>query len=192
MNTKKSQVIVFSKCPSHKKEALVLKIFNQIIPQSNEVTYLGVIFDQRLSWEQQIRKICERAYSRLNLLRAMTSMTKKHNATLIGQLYNSTIRSLFEYSCVCIVSAADVHLKKLQLIQNEALRIILKVPSYIPIATMNDSGNQVNVKEHLSLIAGERIKRLRLSSYLVRRTVEAYRKLKISNFNASPLDVVKF
>ena len=72
MNTKKSQVIVFSKCPSHKKEALVLKIFNQIIPQSNEVTYLGVIFDQRLSWEQQIRKICERAYSRLNLLRAMT------------------------------------------------------------------------------------------------------------------------
>ena len=183
---------VFILITNYAKNHQVLKIFDETIPQSNEITYLGVIFDQRLSWEQQIKKISERAYGRLNLLRAMTSMTQKHNATLICQLYNTTIRSIFEYSSVCIVSAADVHLKKLQLIQNEALRIILKVPSYIPIATMNDSGNQVNVKEHLCLIAGERIKQLRLSSYLVRKTVEDYRKIKLSNFNVSPLDVVKF
>ena len=48
---------------------------------------------------------------------------------------------------MCLVTAANNHLAKLQLIQNECLRIILKVPAYMPIARMNDSGNQANVRE---------------------------------------------
>ena len=129
---------------------------------------------------------------RLNLLRAMANYSYTHNATLLCQLYNSTIRSIFEYSCVCIVSTANVHLEKLQIIQNEALRVILKLPAYVPIARMNDSGDQKNVKEHLCKIAGERIKRLYGSSRLVQRTVDTYRSLKKNSYNASPLDAVLF
>ena len=118
-------------------------------------------------------------------------MTQKHNPNLLSQLYNSTTRSIFEYSSVCIVSAANVHLEKLQVIQNEALRIILKVPAYVPIARMNDSGNQINVKEHLCKIAGERIKRLYENSRLVRKTVDAYKTIKKNSYNSSPLDAVQ-
>ena len=189
MNTQKSQVIVFTKCPTHKQGRADLKMFDEIIPKGNTVTYLGVIFDTRLSWEQQIKKISERAYGRLNLLRAMANYSRKHNATLLSQLYNSTIRSIFEYSSICIVSAANVHLEKLQMIQNEALRIILKVPAYVPIATMNDCGNQKLVKEHLSAIAGERISRLLANSSLVQETVAKHRGLRLNGYNVSPLDV---
>ena len=116
--------------------------------------------------------------------------TNKHNATLLSQLYASTIRSIFEYSSVCLVSAANVHLEKLQVIQNKALRIILKVPAYIPIARMNDCGNEKYVKEHLCTIARERILKLTLSSSSVQKTVEKFRSLKQTSFNASPLDVI--
>ena len=190
MNTQKSQVIVFTKCPSHKQGNLALKMFGEVIPMCNEVTYLGVVFDPRLTWEHQIKKICERSYGRLNLLRALAHQSKKHNATLLSQLYNSTIRSIFEYSSVCIVSAANVHLEKLQVIQNEALRIILRVPAYVSIARMNDSAGQKNVKEHLCAIAKERINRLQASSRLVQRTVDTYRKIRKNSYNTSPLDVV--
>ena len=117
MNAQKSQVILFSKCPSHKKEDVKLKMYNQFIPTITQATYLGVVFDSRLSWEQQISKIASKSYGRLNLLRAIASLSTKPNPTLLAQLYNSTIRSIFEHSSICIVSAANTHLEKLQLIQ---------------------------------------------------------------------------
>ena len=168
-----------------------LKIFGNILPTSNEATYLGVLFDSRLTWEHHISKIAERAYPRLNLLRAMASLSKKHNPNLLSQLYNSTIQSIFEYSSVCIISAADCHLGKLQLIQNEALRTILKVPVYMPIPRMNDAANQTNVKDHLSLIAKNRIKALQESSALVQETVDKFNSIRKSHFNTSPLDIIQ-
>ena len=56
---------------------------------------------------------------------------------------------------------------------------------------MNDSGNQTNVKEHLLKIAKEKIKRLHESSTLVKATVEKYRSLRKSEYNTSPLDVIR-
>ena len=88
----------------------------------------------------------------------MASLSQRHNPTILHRLYNSTICSIFKYSSVCIVSAAATRMRKLQLIQNEDLRIILKVPSYISIATMNDGANQKDAKDHLRAIAGHRIK----------------------------------
>lgn len=190
INAKKSQAICFSKCPSHKSCTINLKICQQAIPKGNEATYLGVVFDSRLSWERQITKMCERANTRLNLLRAMASMSNKHNPNVLSHLFNSTIKSIFEYPSVCIISAADTHLKKLQIIQNEALRIILKVPSYIPIETMNDAADQVNVKTHLCDIAKQRIQNLIRQSTLVQKTIATFRNIPHTNFNKSPLDII--
>ena len=191
MNAQKSQVILFSKCPTHKKEDVKLMMYNTVIPVITQVTYLGVVFDSKLSWEKQVSKIASKAYGRLNLLRAISSLSAKHNPTLLAQLYNSTIRSIFEHSSICIVSAANTHLDKLQLIQNECLRVILKVPAYMPISRMNDCGNQTNVKQHLISVAKEKVRRLFENSSHVRATVEKYRSTKNSKFNTSPLDIIQ-
>ena len=135
-------------------------MFGQSIPTSNQAIYLGVIFDSRLTWEHQIKNICEQSYARLNLLRAMAHLSTTHNPTLLSQLYNSNIRSIFEYSSVCIISSANTHIQKLQVIQNKAMRIILKVPAYVSIATMNDAANQKNVREHLCAVAKDKIQGL--------------------------------
>ena len=119
-------------------------------------------------------------------------MSQKHNPTLLCQLYNSTIKSIFEYSSICLISAANVHLRKLQLIQNEALRIILKVPAYVPIESMNDCGGQTNVKEHLCIVARQKINHLVETSRLVRKTCDKFKKIKHNSYNLSPLDVVNF
>ena len=87
----RKQVILFTKCPSHKKDNVKLTIYNQVIPTITQATYLGVVFDSKLSWEQQITKIANKSYSRLNLLRAIASLSPKHNPTLLAELYNSTI-----------------------------------------------------------------------------------------------------
>ena len=67
----KSKLILFSKCPRHKKEVeengLVIELFGGEIPITNEVEFLGVTFDSRLAYEPQTKKSVSRAYKRLNL-----------------------------------------------------------------------------------------------------------------------------
>ena len=70
------------------------------------------------------------------------------------------------------------------------LRIILKVPSYIPIETMNDAADQVNVKTHLCDIAKQRIQNLIRQSTLVQKTIATFRNIPHTNFNKSPLDII--
>ena len=79
------------KMPVAQKENVKIKIYGSIIPITTQATYLGVVFDTKLSWEQQICTMTAKAYARLNLLRAIASLSKRHNATLLAQLYNSTI-----------------------------------------------------------------------------------------------------
>ena len=73
LNPLKSQLVVFTKCPRHRREIdklkPTLKLFGENISIVAEATYLGVIFDTRLTWEPQFRQMTTKAYKRLNLLR---------------------------------------------------------------------------------------------------------------------------
>ena len=193
MNAQKSQVVLFSKClkETPNKDSLNLKLFNEKIPVQDEAVYLGITFDRRLSWEQQITKMASKAYGRLNLMRAVSGLSSKPNPSLLSKLYNATIRTIFEYASICIVSAAEVHLGKLEVIHNEALRIILKLPAYIPVKIMNDCAGQIPIKTHLIRFAKERISCLRQSSPLVRKSIEDYSQIRINQYNFSPLDALK-
>ena len=157
----------------------------------NEAIYLGITFDSRLSWEQQVTKMANKAYGRLNLLRAMVGLSSKSNPNLLSQLYSSTIRSIFEYASLCVVCTADMHMKKLELIQNQALRIILKVPAYIPIEVMKDGAGQDSIKAHLIKFARNRVKQLSQSSPLARKTIENFKQIRHSQYNFSTLDALQ-
>ena len=193
MNPKKSQVVLFSKCKkeTHDKEIINFKLVDKKIPVENEAIYLGITFDSRLSWEQQVTKMANKAYGRLNLLRAMVGLSSKSNPNLLSQLYSSTIRSIFEYASLCVVCTADMHMKKLELIQNQALRIILKVPAYIPIEVMKDGAGQDSIKAHLIKFARNRVKQLSQSSPLARKTIENFKQIRHSQYNFSTLDALQ-
>ena len=139
LNPLKSQLVIFTKCPRHKKELEdyqpTLKMFGENVPIVAEATYLGIIFDSRLTWEPQFRKMTTRAYQRWNLLRYLSSLSQKPNPNTMIHLYRSIIRPIFEYGSVCIINAAEQHLGKIQLVQNQALRIITKSPRYMTSMT---------------------------------------------------------
>ena len=83
LNPLKSQLVVFSKCPRHRREIDEFKptlgLFGENISIVAEATYLGVIFDTRLTWEPQFRQMTTKAYKRLNLLRTLSSLSKNPN-----------------------------------------------------------------------------------------------------------------
>ena len=130
-------MVLFTRCPRHKKEGVFsVKLFGESIPLASEAEFLGVTFDSYLTWEAQTAKIVAKAYTRLNLIRIVSGLTKEKNPTVLLKLYQSIILSVFEYSSICLVSAAECHLEKLQLQQNQALRCILNLPAYVSIKVL--------------------------------------------------------
>ena len=195
LNPLKSQLICFSKCPRHAKEIEEhkpsLSLFGSNIEIVHEITFLGVIFDSRLTWEPQFRKMTEKAYKRLNVLRHLSTLWKKPNPNVMLHLYKTLVKPIFEYGSVCIANAAGVHLDKLQLIQNHALRVITKSPQYMSIKDLHDCTGEKPIKQHLITHAQNRLAAMRRNSPIIHAVLDEYEKVKHIHENLSPLDAMK-
>ena len=165
-------------------------LFGGVIPVVSEVEFLGVTFDSRLTWEPQTRKVTSRAYKRLNLIRTIASASRKHNPEMLMTLYTSIIRPIFEYSSIVSVTAAECHLDKLQLIQNQSLRIILKTPAYVATKDLHDASGLEPIKSHLIEFASKRLKSLIKTSPILQKSIQEYSCVKHIKENASPLDAL--
>ena len=190
----KSKLILFTKCFRHKDEVeekgLSITLFNEQVQAVKEADFLGVTFDTRLTYEPQIRKSVTKAYKRLNLLRMISAMSSQHKPDMLVTLYKSIIRPIFENSAICTVSAAETHIEKLQLLQNQALRVVLKTPHYVSIKDLHDLSGVSRIKDHLVSFAQRQLDNMRRHSPIINATVEDFRKVQHIKENASALDVL--
>jgi hypothetical protein len=93
------------------------------IPFVNSAKYLGVISDRRMTWRLHIEKTSAKAFG--TYIRTYSIFKSKHlsgNIKLIA--YRALIRSIITYACPTWEFAADIHLMKLQRLQNRVLRAI--------------------------------------------------------------------
>ena len=190
----KSKLILFSKCPRHKEELPAgpsIHICNEQVHSVQEADFLGLTFDTRMTWEPQTRKMLTRAYKRLNLLRSIAALTSKPNPNTLLTLYKSTIRSIFEYSALCFITAADCHLQKLQLIQNQALRLTLSTPAYVSIRDLHDCSGIQPLQKHLTDFAQKRLTLMKRTSPIIASTIQEHEKVKHIKENPSALDIIR-
>ena len=194
LNPIKSQLVVFTKCFRHKAEMetndFKITLFGQNVQTIPEAIFLGVIFDQRMTWEPQFKKLTSRAYNRLNLLRRISSLARDPNPNILAQLYQAIILPVFEYSSLSIICAADVHMEKLQLLQNMALRVVSNSSRYTSITDLHDCTGFVPIKAHLTSFAKQRLDKMRRSSTILENPIAEYERVKNVQTNQSPLDVL--
>lgn len=123
-----------------------LMIFSDYIPTSN-ITYngeiiqrvdkhkfLGVIIDQKLSFEEHIKYISKNALRGLNILRCLAGVSWGADPKILSTLYKAIVRSHFDYSALAYMDSNFVH--RLDIIQNRALRIISGAMCSTPIRAM--------------------------------------------------------
>ena len=120
----------------------------------------------------------------------ISSLLNKPKPENLLKLYTSTIRSVFEYSSLCIINAAETHLDKLQMVQNQALRIILGTPAYISIKDLHDCSGIKMINEHLKEFARKRLKAITNASPIITLTIDEYKRVQHINENTSALDIL--
>ena len=89
--------------------------------------YLGIIIDKRLNFNKQVDYIRQKTDRNINLLKVLNSLSDV-NAKIMKNIYTATIQSTLEYGAVAFEMMAPSNIDRLQVSQNQGMRLILGVP----------------------------------------------------------------
>ena len=137
LNASKSNLVFFSRLPDSDTENHKIALFNDTISPIKSARFLGVEFDEKLNFNRHFTDLHTRAVKRLSVLRAVVRAGVDKNVAM--RLYKTYILPIMEYGSISFIAAPKLNLDKLQKVQNEAIRVCLKLPSYIRIDLLHES-----------------------------------------------------
>ena len=100
-----------------------LTITETQIPVLNEYTFLGVIFDEKLSFIPDIKYLKAKYQNALNLLKVSSHMDRGTDRKALLRLYRDLTRFKLDYGCIVYGWARSSYINSLDTIQNQGLRL---------------------------------------------------------------------
>ena len=100
-----------------------LKLYGQQLPVEEQVKFLGLFFDKKLSFIPHIKYMKDKCRKALQLLRVISSKDWGGDRTTLLRIYRSHIRSKLDYGCIVYGSARRSYLAVLDPIANQGLRL---------------------------------------------------------------------
>ena len=94
---------------------------------------LGVVIDNKRTWNEQIDTVCLTITRRITLLKLLSKYIDKRSMT---QYYNSYILPIFDYGCMIWGCCTTANTQRLLKLQKRAARIILKADILVPSQRM--------------------------------------------------------
>ena len=159
LNIAKMKYMYFgSRNTLNKLNEITLSIDGQKLEQVQNFKYLGLMMDEALTFESHINYICKKANQKNGVLRKIRKyLTQK----LCLMLYKSLVIPHFDYVDVIYMTATKEQLGRLQLIQNQSCRIILRTHKRTHIDDMHNTLKiellEVRRTNHLSALCHENI-----------------------------------
>jgi ribonuclease HI len=133
LNPKKTIVMVFSR-----KKVQLSPIQTSIgdIEMRETATYLGVQLDSQLNWKAQIDSLIQRCQMPLNIIKSVAYVWWGADPSCLLLIYKALILSKLQNSSFLWQQAAKKSLRKLDIVQNTAVRKILGALPSTPIHSM--------------------------------------------------------
>ncbi|KAK2578997.1 hypothetical protein KPH14_012659 [Odynerus spinipes] len=138
VNKGKTEVIVFARKVNDRKIIQPITVYGHPIVPVHTVKYLGVHLDSKLTFYLHTKHIIRKVYAvvkKIYPLMIHDSALTSNNKKLI---YKMLIRPIIAYAAPVWCSMANTHMKKLQILQNKCLRMILSVNTYTPITYLHE------------------------------------------------------
>jgi hypothetical protein len=122
ISPQKTQGIILSRKVKFLEEPLYINTIP--IKFTRTVKYLGIIFDTRFTFGPHLETVIDKCNKRINLLRCLTGTSWGAGKESLLLLYRGLIRSLMEYCSFIYHNVSNTQFKKLEIIQNKAMRVI--------------------------------------------------------------------
>lgn len=138
-----------------RKKKMVLKLYGQTLQASPTAKFLGVTFQANMKWTAHIAQIETEARQRLNHLKVLYWKRGGASPETAIRVYQAYIRSLFEYALPAWCNLGKPQLKKLQPIQNIAIRMSYRLPRYTNTDYCHNISGLMTLEERL-LVLGKK------------------------------------
>lgn len=132
-SVEKTKYVVFSR---RKPEVIELKIYGQKIEQVNTFRFLGVIFDSKLLWSEHIKYVEDKCKKVVNIMRCLLGSEWGADRAALKNIYISLIRAVMDYGSLVYKEAAKTQIHRLEIIQNQALRLCCGALKTSPISAV--------------------------------------------------------
>ena len=107
---------------------LVPTLYGEKLPYEEFPKLLGIFFDPKCCFAKQLEEIKKKVISRLNILKIISHRSWYLDKATLTQIYISLVRSVLDYSFFTKSSLSKANLKTLCAVQNNAIRLIHKLP----------------------------------------------------------------
>ena len=138
-----------------------LKLYGVFIPVVNEFKFLGLIFDNKLTFKQHISYPKDKYFKALNLLRVIARKDWGADCATLLKLYLSHVRSKLDYGCVVYGSARKAVLESLDRVQNAALRTCLGAFRTSPVSSLHVEAGELPFELRRQQLSLQYISKLR-------------------------------
>ncbi|CAF3788437.1 unnamed protein product [Rotaria sp. Silwood1] len=159
----KTELLYFSPHPRKKyRKKLEIEVEDVIIKPTSSARYLGVMFDHKLDWRTQVKHVETKVASRISLLRFLSKLNPNANLNTMLTLYKSLVRSVISYGSIILLTAKENIWKRLQTIQNKALKATLGLPMYTSTKYVHSISKIQEIKTYSTTLLEQSITRARI------------------------------
>lgn len=143
INPDKTTITHFSKKGKQKVNTHVT-LNKKIINVTDSVKYLGMQLDKKLNYNKHINEIKQKAGYSLTILYPLLTHTSALATKLKLYMYKAYIRPIFMYAAPIFNTTSSTNIKKLQIIQNKILRLILNAKYNTKISDLHKKANEIS------------------------------------------------
>ena len=93
-----------------KHQKIKIKIHGKDISMQNEIKFLGMIFDSKLTWNAHINSLVSKCLCRINLMRSVTSHSWGASKSTLLTIYRALVRSRLDYGSQLLYTASKTAL----------------------------------------------------------------------------------
>ena len=190
INPQKSQLVNFRSSQQPKLNTS-LPLFGNLVKSTNQATFLGVIFDEKLNFHTYIDHICAKAWTRLSSLKNLL-LNRNLNPKTGQKIYKVLIRPILEYGSICYISTSKTKLRKLERIHVTANRLAFKIPSYISEKQVLLTAKMQPLYDRLTELNTRITRRLIKKDQLVTKTIIRLLVTHPKNQIITPLDLINY
>ena len=129
-SAEKTKFMVFKKKKISLPTEFIIKVDDTKVKPSKSVKFLGLTFDQYLTWKEHINSVTAKANRALNIIKCLKHEKWSNNRKVLTNIVRSLVRSRLSYGQECFFSASPNLLKKLSRVETRALKLALDIPAY--------------------------------------------------------------
>ena len=190
LNSEKTKVIIFSKSRSSIRAEPALSLYGDLLSYYPHIKFLGITFDNRITFTKHFEEILERCNNKFHRLRILVNKKWGPSPATILQIYKQCVRPIFEYWIVSTITVSETVITNIQRVQNSFIRLALRLPKYVSARLLHQASGFPYVRERLITVGQNHLVRMHVNP-LVEHTINSARTNIAWDKYKTPISILK-